>query len=54
MLDVKFLGDVSRLEVALEGFEKPIKVRVGESDGWVKGAEVRAAINPARVLVFPA
>lgn len=54
MLDVKFLGDVSRLEVALEGFERPIKVRAGESEGWKSGAEVRATINPARVLVFPA
>ncbi|CAN1724908.1 Fe(3+) ions import ATP-binding protein FbpC [Hyphomicrobium sp. 1Nfss2.1] len=54
VLDVKFLGDVSRLEVALEGFERPIKVRAGESEGWKSGAEVRATINPARVLVFPA
>jgi len=54
VLDVKFLGDVSRLEVGLEGFKKPLKVRVPESDGWVRGAELRATINPARVLVFPA
>jgi iron(III) transport system ATP-binding protein len=54
VLDVKFLGDVARLEVGVEGFERPLKVRVGESDGWVRGAEVRVQIDPARVLVFPA
>ena len=51
--DVKFLGDVARLEVGIEGFDKPLKVRVRESEGWAKGAEVRAKIDPARVLVFP-
>jgi iron(III) transport system ATP-binding protein len=54
VLDVKFLGDVARIEVAVEGFDKPLKVRVRESAGWVRGAEVRAQIDPARVLVFAA
>ena len=53
VLDVKFLGDVARLEVGIEGFDRPLKVRVRELDGWVRGAEVRAAIDPGRVLVFP-
>ncbi|MEI9901323.1 MAG: ABC transporter ATP-binding protein [Hyphomicrobium sp.] len=53
VLDAKFLGDVARLEVGVEGFDKPLKVRVGESEGWARGAEVRAQIDPARVLVFP-
>lgn len=52
VLDVKFLGDVARLEVAVEGFDKPLKVRVREIDGWARGAEVRVVIDPARVLVF--
>jgi iron(III) transport system ATP-binding protein len=54
VLDVKFLGDVARLEVGLEGFEKPLKVRVREMEGWARGAEVRVEIDPARVLIFPA
>ncbi len=54
VLDVKFLGDVARLEVGVQGFDKPLKVRVGESDGWSRGSEVRVKIDPARVLVFPA
>jgi iron(III) transport system ATP-binding protein len=52
ILDVKFLGDVARLEVGVEGFDKPLKVRVREMEGWTRGAEVKVAIDPARVLVF--
>ena len=54
ILDVKFLGDVARLEVGVEGFDKPLKVRARESEGWVRGDEVRAQIDPASALVFPA
>jgi iron(III) transport system ATP-binding protein len=54
VLDVKFLGDVARLEVGVEGFDDPLKVRVREMEGWTPGAEVRVAIDPARVLLFPA
>jgi len=54
VLDVKFLGDVARLEVGVEGFDNPLKVRVREMEGWTRGAEVRVAIDPGRVLVFPA
>ena len=53
VLDVKFLGDVARLEVGVEGFDKPLKVRARESDGWARGDEVRAQIDPASALVFP-
>jgi iron(III) transport system ATP-binding protein len=52
--DVKFLGDVARVHVGVAGFDKPLKVRVGESDGWATGDEVRVHIEPARTLVFPA
>jgi iron(III) transport system ATP-binding protein len=52
--DVKFLGDVARLEVGVEGFDDPLKVRVREMEGWTRGAEVRVAIDPGRVLIFPA
>ena len=54
VLDMKFLGDVARLEIGVEGFDKPLKVRVREMDGWARGAEVNVVIDPARVLVFPA
>jgi iron(III) transport system ATP-binding protein len=54
VLDVKFLGDVALLEVAVEGFEAPLRARAHESHGLGKGAEVSVEIDPARVLIFPA
>jgi len=54
VLDVKFLGDVARLEVGIEGFEQPLKVRVRENAGFERGQDVRALIDLAGVLVFPA
>lgn len=53
VLDVKFLGDVARLEVGVEGFDKALKVRARESEGWARGDEVRAQIDPESALVFP-
>ncbi len=54
VLQVKFLGDVGRVEIAVQGFEAPLKARVRESEGWERGAEVSIEIDPTRVLVFPA
>ena len=54
VLDRKFLGDLARLDVAVEGLEQPLKVRVSEKDGWKRGSEVRVTIDPGGVLVFPA
>jgi ABC-type sugar transport system ATPase subunit len=52
-LHVKFLGDAARLDVAVAGFEAPLRVRAPENHGLEKGAEVQIEIDPARVLVFP-
>ena len=52
VLDRKFLGDIARLDVAVEGFEQPLKVRVPEKDGWQRGSEVSVLVDPAGVLVF--
>lgn len=54
VLDAKFLGDVVRLEVGIEGFDQPLKVRVRESAGFRQGHDVRAQIDPERALVFAA
>ncbi len=54
VLAQKFLGDVTRLDVAVEGFERPLKVRAESTEGLKKGADVRVTIDPAGVLVFPA
>jgi iron(III) transport system ATP-binding protein len=53
VLGLKFLGDVTRLDVAVEGFERPLKVRAERLDGLAKGADVCVTIDPAGVLVFP-
>jgi iron(III) transport system ATP-binding protein len=52
VLHVKFLGDAARLEVAVAGFEAPLRVRAHEGHAFEKGAEVEVEIDPARVLVF--
>ena len=52
MIDVKFLGDAARVELAVEGLEERLKVRVRESEAPAKGAEVRISIDPARVILF--
>lgn len=53
VLDRKFLGDIARLDVAVEGFAQPLKVRVLEKTGWSRGSEVQVHVDPAGVLVFP-
>ena len=51
---VRFMGDVGLLELAVQGFEAPLRARALEVEGWRKGAEVSVEIDPARALVFPA
>jgi iron(III) transport system ATP-binding protein len=54
VLHVKFLGDVGLVDVGVQGFEAPLRARVAEREVLRKGAEVSVAIDPSRVLVFPA
>ncbi len=54
VLHRKFLGDIGLLEIAVQGFEAPLRVRSVEHEKWAPGAEVAVAIDPSRVLVFPA
>ncbi len=54
VLRVKFLGDVGRLDIGVQGFDEPLKVRAREIDGFTQGAEIRVDIDRSRVLVFPA
>lgn len=53
VLHVKFLGDVARLDIAVEGFDVPLKVRMTEALGLSRGAEVRVQFNAADILIFP-
>jgi len=54
VLHVKFLGDQAVLEIATEGFERPLITLVREGEEPPRGAEVGVAVDPESVLVFPA
>ena len=54
VLQVKFLGDVGRVEIAVQGFEAPLKARVRENEDKAKEPccnEVRASDGSQRILV---
>ena len=51
--DIKFLGDITRVDVAVEGFEQILKARVANAAGLHKGREVKVSIEPEAALVFP-
>jgi iron(III) transport system ATP-binding protein len=51
---VRFLGDVGLVEVAVEGFEGPLKIRTTAPEGLRRGANVDVEIDPTRAFVFPA
>ncbi len=53
VLHLRFLGDVALAEVAVQGFDEPLKIRTPEPDGLVRGANVQIEIDPTRALVFP-
>jgi iron(III) transport system ATP-binding protein len=54
VLHVKFLGDLAVLELAVQGFERPLLTVVREGEHPPRGEEVSVAVDPASVLVFPA
>ena len=54
VLHVKFLGDVGLAEIGVQGFDKPLRARVRESEAPAKGAEVGVEVDRSRLLVFPA
>lgn len=53
VLHVRFLGDIDLLEIGVQGFEAPLRVRTPHYAQWAKGAEVGVEIDAARVLIFP-
>jgi iron(III) transport system ATP-binding protein len=54
ILHAKFLGDAALLELGVEGFDAPLRVRLSEGHGLGKGAEVKVTIDKTGILVFPA
>ncbi|MGL4397957.1 MAG: ABC transporter ATP-binding protein [Hyphomicrobium sp.] len=54
VLESRFLGDITRLTVAAEGFSTSLKVRVGAGDAPPPGTDVSVRIEPSAVLIFAA
>ena len=53
-LHVRFLGDAALVEMAVQGFDQPLKALVHESDVPVRGRDIGIEVDPQRVLVFAA
>ncbi|MDX2309095.1 MAG: ABC transporter ATP-binding protein [Hyphomicrobium sp.] len=53
VLHTRFLGDTALLEVGVEGFDQPLRVRTQEGQALGRGAEVGVEIDPGRTLIFP-
>ncbi len=54
VIAVRFLGDLATLEIATEGFERPLIMLVREDQAEMRGTDVHLAVDPAGVLAFPA
>jgi iron(III) transport system ATP-binding protein len=54
VLHVKFLGDAALVEVGVQGFDRPLKALVRESEVPPQGQEVAITLEPERLLVFAA
>jgi len=52
VLDMRFLGDVGLVELAVAGFEQPLRARTTLDESWSKGSEVMVEIDRSSVLVF--
>ena len=53
VLHVKFMGDLASLEIAAQGFERPLTTLVREGEQPQRGDEVGLTVDPESVLVFP-
>lgn len=54
VLHARFLGDQAVLEIAAQGFERPLLTLLREWEVPERGAEVALSVDPASVLVFAA
>jgi iron(III) transport system ATP-binding protein len=54
VLHARFLGDLAVLEIASQGFERPLQTLVREWEVPQRGQEVGITVDPESVLVFPA
>jgi iron(III) transport system ATP-binding protein len=54
VLHARFMGDLAVLEIAVQGFERPLHTLVREWEVPQRGEEVSITVDPESVLVFPA
>ena len=54
VLDVKFMGDVMLVDLAVEGLDVPMRARLPGPASYRRGMDVGVRVDPAEVLVFPA
>jgi iron(III) transport system ATP-binding protein len=54
VLHARFAGDLAVLEIAAEGFERPLLTLVREWEVPPRGQEISLTVDPESVLVFPA
>jgi iron(III) transport system ATP-binding protein len=54
VLDVRFLGDVALVEMAVQGLDEPLLARLRENDAPGLGTEVGVRVDPSATLVFAA
>jgi iron(III) transport system ATP-binding protein len=54
IIDHRFLGDFTRVDIAVEGFDQILKVRIFGAPGLKKGCAVNVIINVEAALVFAA
>ena len=52
VVDVRFMGDAARIEVAVQGLEARLRVRSEVGRGLAKGEEVGVKVDGAETLVF--
>lgn len=52
ILHSKFLGDITLLEVGVQGFDIPLRIRANKVNAWEKRSEVGIEIDPSKTLVF--
>lgn len=52
ILHRKFLGDFTLLEVGVQGFDLPLRIRANKANAWEMRREVGVEIDPSKTLVF--
>ncbi len=53
VMDARFLGDLTSVEIAVEGLDQPLTMLVREGRAPPRGAEIDVTIDPAMVMIFP-